>query len=555
MPRRGLSKSTIDTSGNILSKRTLKTPADHGGNTAQFILSEVAFAEWLNIDGSTANSRSTAMSRTLTNKRYNAAVYGLYGCTSIIVVSKQAVWLSHFWENPSFRATGDNWGKAATAADTANFNRDVINAMQYGATDMPGLTQFTGPGGQFDPVQKPVWAIVTPRAISGVEGQLKYDPEVTQIREVLQRLFPNALPVIIDYVPRPDQNSQMNTASGKILFQYDPFQTLLSNPNNSCIVYQQAMFRLWVEDRPIYVLQKDWAAELNQLITDFSAFLNNKHRRENPVCQIPSRLPQAAPELAGSDMVFSQSPEPDATSWITLSDAAPSKAGSSSDSGLSTSTAGASSTSTANDSIELTASSTPLTTPAPTATPHCIADGAPWMSPTSFCDCGRSATYPTLPSIRSATTANCDYTVLPASTIKPISTSSAPTNIPGKGGVPGCNLELAADQGLPSGSSDFCNCGGVTASVLVTTFSGTMSSNCDYSTVPPVGYNPVPSTSQRAPSEAPVALPPPPYATGRCNVHVWEGILQENGQKDVYLSINITDARGTMIGSAQNGLK
>lgn len=506
----------------------------------QFLLSEYAFAEWLNIHGSTDNSRSTAIGRSLNNQRYDAAVHGLYGCTSVVVVSQQAVWLSHFWEIPSFRATAANWGQPATAEDTANFQQDVINALQNGdgTADMPGLTQFTGAGGQFNSAQRPVWAIITPRANSGVAGEYRYDPEVTQIQGVLRNLFPNAPPVVVDYVPRSDQNSQSNTASGKILFQYDPFQALLTDPNNPCEVYQQAMFRLWVEDRPNYVWQKYWAAEANQLITNFAAH-QNKHKRDNPSCQIPSSLPEAATELSGPDMVFSQAPDPDTTSWITLDGAAQTTAES------------ASPTSTASGSTGSINSSTPPTTPAPTATPQCMADGAPWMSPTSFCDCGASATYPTLSPISGATTANCAYATLPASTIQPISTASAPTNIPGEGGVPGCNLELAADQGLPSGSSNFCNCGGITASVLVTTVSGTASSNCDYPTVPPGGFNPVPSTSAPAPSPTP---PPAPYATGRCNVHVWEGIGQEIGQKDVYIEVNITDAAGSPIGSAHNGL-
>ena len=145
----------------------------------------------------------------------------------MVVISQQAVWISHFWEIPSFQST---WGKPATSADTANFQRDVINAMQHSAPDMLGLTQFTAPGGQFNSPQRPVWAIVTPRANSGVAGDYRYDPQVTEIQRVLSTLFPSSPPVIIDYVPRSDQNSQSNTASGKILFQYDPFQALLANP-------------------------------------------------------------------------------------------------------------------------------------------------------------------------------------------------------------------------------------------------------------------------------------------------------------------------------------
>jgi hypothetical protein len=73
-----------------------------------------------------------------------------------------------------------------------------------------------------------------------------------------------------------------------------------------------------------------------------------------------------------------------------------------------------------------------------TSIPDCLADGPPWYSPTSWCDCGPGSTYPTLPVTSGSTIANCAYTSLPASTIQPASTSAAPTNIPGQGGIPAC---------------------------------------------------------------------------------------------------------------------
>lgn len=108
--RRDLSEGTTDKSKNHLNKQTLTTPADYGGNTMQFLLFEYLWAEWLDINLANPNSRSTALARPLSNQRYDAAVHELYGCTSVVVVSQQAVWISHFWEIPSFRASGDTWG-------------------------------------------------------------------------------------------------------------------------------------------------------------------------------------------------------------------------------------------------------------------------------------------------------------------------------------------------------------------------------------------------------------------------------------------------------------
>ena len=418
---------------NNLSKRTLRTPADYGGDTTAFLLSEYAFAEWLDIHA----GLSTGWGRSLINQRYDAAVHGLYGCTSIVVISRTAVWISHFWEVPSFRATSANWGQPRVQADIDNFNDQVIEQMQNGGPNIAGLTQFTAPGGQFHSLQNPVWAIVTPRANDGVASTYRYDPEVTAIRGVLGSLFPGAPPVVVDYVANSDPIAQASTATGKILVQYDPFQALMTDPNDSCNVFQQAIFRLWVEDRPTWVWQKYWSAEPQQLITDFSTYIQKRD-----ACEIPSSLPQAAIETSGPNLVFSSEPDPEATYWITLSNGVGSTTEASSTSQPSSSL-GIASTSASN-----AATSTPsitLASSASTATSTCMADGAPWMSPTSYCDCGTGAVYPTLAPEQGVTTANCDYKTLPSSTIKPVSTGTAPTNIPGTGGLPGCAAVIYGD--------------------------------------------------------------------------------------------------------------
>lgn len=97
MPRRGLSERTLNLRMKSVSKRVLRTPADYGGNVMEFLLSEYAWAEWLNIYG-TNGGPSTGFARALINKRYDAAVHGLFGCTSVVVVSQARMWISRFWK-------------------------------------------------------------------------------------------------------------------------------------------------------------------------------------------------------------------------------------------------------------------------------------------------------------------------------------------------------------------------------------------------------------------------------------------------------------------------
>lgn len=272
-------------------------------------------------------------------------------------MSQAGMWVSHFWEVPSFRAEA-NAAAARTARsdqDIANFREHVINQMQNGGPNIPGLRQFTAAGGQFATPQRPVWAIVTPRG--GTPNSWRYEPEVHEIKDVLKDLFPAAPPVIIDYETRSDPFSQTNTASGKILLQYDPMESWFEDPNQPCVYYQKATFRLWVEDRPNYVLEKYWAAETNQLITDFANHNPLRKRDDGPACQIPSSL-QASTATKGQDMTFSTAPNPDETHWITV---------------------GASAGATTSNSSTSSPSST---SSAHVTSLNCMADGAPWFSPT-----------------------------------------------------------------------------------------------------------------------------------------------------------------------------
>lgn len=125
--------------------------------------------------------------------------------------------------------------------------------------------------------------------------------------------------------------------------------------------------------------------------------------------------------------------------------------------------------------------------------PTCTSDGAPWISPTAYCDCDSGTHYPTLsvPStISDYSSAVCAYTSLPSETINPITTSAPPTNIPGQGGLPACAANTwAPGAECPYASGiGFCDCGGTLASPLPT--SG-VHINCDYTLQPTANNCPV----------------------------------------------------------------
>ena len=147
-----------------------------------------------------------------------------------------------------------------------------------------------------------------------------------------------------------------------------------------------------------------------------------------------------------------------------------------------------------------------------TSLPNCMADGAPWYSPTTWCDCGPSMTFPTIAFASNATSptpSNCAYQSLdPSKTIHPISTSAPPTNIPGQGGLPQCVYVLAApDNGCPG--ADYCDCGGTYTGLMTTTISYTVSANCNYTVQPSATSCPAPASYFTVTSSTTTAAPNP----------------------------------------------
>jgi hypothetical protein len=85
-----------------LFKREMRGPENYGGDVTTFFLTELLNAR---ASGQLLNYRTTSAAaklRYFRDQDLTTGVLGLFGCTSIIVISKGAVWVSHWWENPVF---------------------------------------------------------------------------------------------------------------------------------------------------------------------------------------------------------------------------------------------------------------------------------------------------------------------------------------------------------------------------------------------------------------------------------------------------------------------
>lgn len=222
----------------------------------------------------------------LGNFPFSVGVAGLYGCTSLVVHSTRGVWLSHFWESPSFIDTA-----LTLDEQQLRFQQQVINILGPGdGTDgFPGLSQFMGAGGPFGPGTHIQAVIITPRDRDNpVQGVMMFAGMAQQIARTVTRLFGGdwdagnqgnlITPVIFaDYTPDGSDLAQDWTASGKAIFQYDPVQSRCTNPETGQ-PGQFAEARLWLENRESQITDHYWLVWPDQAVPDPDQQQGSKRR-------------------------------------------------------------------------------------------------------------------------------------------------------------------------------------------------------------------------------------------------------------------------------------
>ena len=146
-----------------LTKRAMTSPDNYGGNVEDFLLGEYLLADQVPLR--LGKNPSSALVHELVNSQYDMVVENLYGCTSVVVVSQRAIWMSHFWEGPSFM-NGQQ-----------QFQTEVLNTLVNGdgTAEMPGIRQYTSPSNLFANDANPQTLVITPRnRDTGLPGSFQY---------------------------------------------------------------------------------------------------------------------------------------------------------------------------------------------------------------------------------------------------------------------------------------------------------------------------------------------------------------------------------------------
>ncbi|KAI1084485.1 hypothetical protein F5B20DRAFT_298417 [Whalleya microplaca] len=230
-------------------------PANYGGDRSAFFRGEVARAylgQGTDVGAVALNIKDTSQptssyTRRWTDEVATVAVAGLYGCTSVVVVSQRGVWATHMWENPSFTGAQliagfwyfDDYDLDVNGLPkykyfepiyedenqkNQRFQREIIGAIHKGngidSWHSLGLDQLRN--GQnspvallshiFDTEAQPQVFIVTsrPRAstsdpnrhVDQNAGKRAYDRQIEEIREEIDDIFEEKAPIqVIDYYP------------------------------------------------------------------------------------------------------------------------------------------------------------------------------------------------------------------------------------------------------------------------------------------------------------------------------------------------------------------
>jgi hypothetical protein len=214
----------------------MRGPENYGGDVNRF------FTEEINNAGTSGELLAyrgipgAAKLEYFRGQDIRTGVIGLFGCTSIIVISRGAVWVSHWWEKPVFFLTSFEEFRNLLLVPLAEGNGDR----------MPGL------GGLADPTQ-PFEAKYQPRAIIASvklrDGRyiFEYDDKINYIQDKLEALIPGIRITIYKYARNKKEALQLSSPIGKILIQYSA-----TEPN--C----ERKYRVWIEAQE--ALEESWPA-------------------------------------------------------------------------------------------------------------------------------------------------------------------------------------------------------------------------------------------------------------------------------------------------------
>jgi hypothetical protein len=218
----------------------MRGPENYGGDVTRFFVTELsttrAASKLLKYGGHGGASRLEYFR----DQDLTTGVIGLFGCTSVIVVSTEAVWVSHWWEDPIFMIQS-----------FVDFRDQMLIPLVEGYRDrIQGLGGLTSPGQPFESLNGPKAFIVSVRQDDG-QSIFEYAGKINIVEVKLRALMPGISITRYEYRRNKGRATSSRSPLGKVLIQYSA-----TEPNN------WRKYRIWVEAQE--ALEESWpAADVN----------------------------------------------------------------------------------------------------------------------------------------------------------------------------------------------------------------------------------------------------------------------------------------------------
>ncbi|KAH8692385.1 hypothetical protein BGW36DRAFT_431599 [Talaromyces proteolyticus] len=190
----------------------------------------------------------------------SVGVQGLYGCTSVIIISQIGAYVSHIWEDPVF---GHNEGSKWIDSPDKDFWTNSFRELYEGGTwakSVRGLIGTDQKKGPLHPDRQPVIFVVTPYVIDidpktgDVIKRINFEKRAAQLAEafsnVVQKKDKKRRYIIgYDRLTKNEVEANIMGDEGKVVVEVDPTNSI-KEINDGTLRYL-GKWRIFVQDREI----------------------------------------------------------------------------------------------------------------------------------------------------------------------------------------------------------------------------------------------------------------------------------------------------------------
>lgn len=171
---------------------------------------------------------ATSTFREFQDKAFSLGTSELCGCTTLVIISRRAVYISHYWENISF-ATDEVWLTVYGTPQNA-FQQTVIRGLTRGVNpngSPPEQVSLRNQAGRLEDTYVRAYLMIPDTDVD--ENPVGYRPQWNAIKSLVNRFVPTLATGDrwreVMYTPHGDNPDLLkNTALGRLLFKYDPDQ-------------------------------------------------------------------------------------------------------------------------------------------------------------------------------------------------------------------------------------------------------------------------------------------------------------------------------------------